>query len=294
MIVTTGLSGVRAGGVPGQAGAGTSAPAVEVATVLRFGVGAWPAIAAAVVAHLLYLLAADDHARRTGTPLHGRRAGLGGPGAGRGGGERRAVVSRWCRARWSWDTGLAWASCPGHAGCPSAVPSVSAGPSQRRAVPAGAGRRQGGEGQAVAPSGPRPRHRARPPAAPPGPTHRAQRLQDLASAGEPQHGLSSGSANSPAGRPACTSSPQSRPPDPDTDHQWQRPPPTSTTRTATEHITSSEATTPNRPKSTPRSKASHRCITIQGRADSTGCTELPTLLISAAAVFMIVSGWSAC
>ena len=34
---------------------------LTVSPALRFGVGAWPAVAAAVVAHLLYLLAADHH-----------------------------------------------------------------------------------------------------------------------------------------------------------------------------------------------------------------------------------------
>jgi hypothetical protein len=35
-------------------------PVFEASAVLRFGVGAWPAVAAAIVAHLLYLLATDD------------------------------------------------------------------------------------------------------------------------------------------------------------------------------------------------------------------------------------------
>lgn len=57
VIVAAGLSGLAqavflAGPTPAP-----GAPPVEADAVLRFGVGAWPAIAAAVVAHLLYLLA---------------------------------------------------------------------------------------------------------------------------------------------------------------------------------------------------------------------------------------------
>lgn len=59
VVVAAGLSGLAqasylAGSLPAASGA-TPAPAV-----LRFGIGSWPAIAAAVVAHLLYLLATDD------------------------------------------------------------------------------------------------------------------------------------------------------------------------------------------------------------------------------------------
>lgn len=59
VVLAAGLSGLAqatylAGGV------GTVAPAP-----LRFGVGAWPAAAAAVVAHLLYLLVADPGVQRT-------------------------------------------------------------------------------------------------------------------------------------------------------------------------------------------------------------------------------------
>ena len=61
VVTAAGLSGLA------QAAYLAGGPAVEVAPALRFGVGAWPAIAAAVVAHLLYLLATDDPAQ----PEHG-------------------------------------------------------------------------------------------------------------------------------------------------------------------------------------------------------------------------------
>jgi hypothetical protein len=59
VVLAAGLSGL------GQAcylagGVGASAPAS-----LRFGVGAWPAVAAAIVAHLLHLLIASNQAERT-------------------------------------------------------------------------------------------------------------------------------------------------------------------------------------------------------------------------------------
>ena len=54
VVTAAGLSGLA------QAAYLAGGPTVEVAPALRFGVGAWPAIAAAVVAHLLYLLATDD------------------------------------------------------------------------------------------------------------------------------------------------------------------------------------------------------------------------------------------
>lgn len=53
VVIAAGLSGLA------QAAYLAGGPAVEVAPALRFGVGAWPAVAAAVVAHLLYLLATD-------------------------------------------------------------------------------------------------------------------------------------------------------------------------------------------------------------------------------------------
>jgi hypothetical protein len=53
VVIAAGLSGIA------QASYLASGPTVEVSPVLRFGIGAWPAVAAAVVAHLLYLLAAE-------------------------------------------------------------------------------------------------------------------------------------------------------------------------------------------------------------------------------------------
>jgi hypothetical protein len=59
VILAAGLSGLAqavylAGGV-----AQTAAGAAPAGELLRFGVGAWPAIAAAIVAHLLFMLAAE-------------------------------------------------------------------------------------------------------------------------------------------------------------------------------------------------------------------------------------------
>ncbi len=56
VVTAAGLSGLA------QAAYLAGGPTVDVAPALRFGVGAWPAIAAAVVAHLLYLLAVADSA----------------------------------------------------------------------------------------------------------------------------------------------------------------------------------------------------------------------------------------
>jgi hypothetical protein len=57
VIVAAGLSGLAQAMFLAGPAAAPGAPPVEADAVLRFGVGAWPAIAAAVVAHLLYLLA---------------------------------------------------------------------------------------------------------------------------------------------------------------------------------------------------------------------------------------------
>lgn len=53
VVLAAGLSGLA------QAVFLASGSAVEASPALRFGVGAWPAVAAAIVAHLLYLLATD-------------------------------------------------------------------------------------------------------------------------------------------------------------------------------------------------------------------------------------------
>lgn len=54
VVVAAGLSGLTQAGY--LAGGVKSAP-----TVLRFAIGAWPALAAAIVAHLLYLLGGNHH-----------------------------------------------------------------------------------------------------------------------------------------------------------------------------------------------------------------------------------------
>jgi hypothetical protein len=58
VVLAAGLSGLaQAAYLAGGIGAAPVAP-----TVLRFGVGAWPAVAAAIVAHLIHLLATPAHA----------------------------------------------------------------------------------------------------------------------------------------------------------------------------------------------------------------------------------------
>lgn len=68
VILAAGLSGLAqasflAGGVAAPVGPAAAAAGVEAmpptAGLLRFGVGAWPALAAAIVAHLLFMLATD-------------------------------------------------------------------------------------------------------------------------------------------------------------------------------------------------------------------------------------------
>lgn len=70
VVLAAGLSGIAqavylAGGVASPR-TGTTAHAVTavVPAVLRFGVGAWPAVAAALAAHLLFMLGADARAHR--------------------------------------------------------------------------------------------------------------------------------------------------------------------------------------------------------------------------------------
>ncbi|MGD9528650.1 MAG: hypothetical protein AB7V44_17840 [Pseudonocardia sp.] len=77
VILAAGLSGLAqaaylATDTPPGSGAGAPDAVGFVApAALRFGVGAWPAIAAAIVAHLLYLLATDHHqpAQRSTGPV---------------------------------------------------------------------------------------------------------------------------------------------------------------------------------------------------------------------------------
>ncbi|GAA4895132.1 hypothetical protein [Actinomycetospora straminea] len=64
VVTAAGLSGLA------QATYLAGGPAVEVAPALRFGIGAWPAVAAAVVAHLLYLLAAASPRAVQPEPVH--------------------------------------------------------------------------------------------------------------------------------------------------------------------------------------------------------------------------------
>ena len=54
VVLAAGLSGLA------QAAYLAADASIAAPTALRFGVGAWPALAAAIVAHLLYLLATDD------------------------------------------------------------------------------------------------------------------------------------------------------------------------------------------------------------------------------------------
>jgi hypothetical protein len=60
------LAGTATASAPASTGGAPEQPAFAADAALRFGVGAWPAIAAAIVAHLLYLLAVDH------TPAIGR------------------------------------------------------------------------------------------------------------------------------------------------------------------------------------------------------------------------------
>jgi hypothetical protein len=66
---------VLAAGLSGLAQAGNLAHGIDTSTpvALRFGVGAWPAIAAAIVAHLLYLLGAHPSAATRSEPVFNTR-----------------------------------------------------------------------------------------------------------------------------------------------------------------------------------------------------------------------------
>ncbi|WP_218891728.1 hypothetical protein [Actinomycetospora corticicola] len=68
VVIAAGLSGLAQAAYLAGEGDGVATP-----SALRFGVGAWPAIAAAVVAHLLYLLAHDtpDAPRPADAPVQG-------------------------------------------------------------------------------------------------------------------------------------------------------------------------------------------------------------------------------
>jgi hypothetical protein len=62
VVLAAGLSGLA------QAAFLASDSAVDASPALRFGVGAWPAVAAAIVAHLLFLLATDHAGSDAGSP----------------------------------------------------------------------------------------------------------------------------------------------------------------------------------------------------------------------------------
>jgi len=69
VVLSAGLSGLAqavflASDVPTPGGAGDATAGLAVSGALRFGIGAWPAIAAALAAHLLHLLAAAPTAAR--------------------------------------------------------------------------------------------------------------------------------------------------------------------------------------------------------------------------------------
>ena len=61
VVLAAGLSGLAQAALLG------SDTTMNAPTVLRFGVGAWPAVAAAIVAHLLFLLATDTEHALTST-----------------------------------------------------------------------------------------------------------------------------------------------------------------------------------------------------------------------------------
>ena len=73
VVLAAGLSGLAQAtyltGTLTPTGSVTAAP-----TVLRFGVGAWPAIAAALTAHLLHLISAGDVVRATSPETVGQRS----------------------------------------------------------------------------------------------------------------------------------------------------------------------------------------------------------------------------
>ncbi|MCW2899257.1 MAG: hypothetical protein JWO67_1522 [Streptosporangiaceae bacterium] len=78
VVLAAGLSGLA------QAVFLASGSAVDASPALRFGVGAWPAIAAAIVAHLLYLLAVDaPEPSSAAEPVQASGAGVQ-PGTARG------------------------------------------------------------------------------------------------------------------------------------------------------------------------------------------------------------------
>lgn len=64
VVLAAGLSGLAQAAYLAAGPVEAGEPVVAAPAVLRFGLGAWPAVAAAIVAHLLYLLAFDAPANR--------------------------------------------------------------------------------------------------------------------------------------------------------------------------------------------------------------------------------------
>jgi len=91
VVLAAGLSGLAQAAYLAAEPAAVGEPMVTAPAVLRFGIGAWPAVAAAIVAHLLYLLATDTPATgadpevaalsSTGRPSGDHAAGAGDGGA---------------------------------------------------------------------------------------------------------------------------------------------------------------------------------------------------------------------
>jgi hypothetical protein len=91
VVLAAGLSGLAQAAYLTAEPAAAGEPMVTAPAVLRFGIGAWPAVAAAIVAHLLYLLATDTPAAgadpevaalsSTGRPSGDHAAGAGDGGA---------------------------------------------------------------------------------------------------------------------------------------------------------------------------------------------------------------------
>ena len=91
VVLAAGLSGLAQAAYLAAEPAAANEPMVTAPAVLRFGIGAWPAVAAAIVAHLLYLLATDTPATgadpevaalsSTGRPSGDHAAGAGDGGA---------------------------------------------------------------------------------------------------------------------------------------------------------------------------------------------------------------------
>ncbi len=132
---------VLAAGLSGLAQAAYLAGGVESApAALRFGVGAWPAIAAAIVAHLLFLLATDHHTQDTAH--RAADADEPTPAAGRPHGVHRSASGRGPAVQSAPEQPTVQPSSPG----PAPVPAVPVPPSDRGP----SGGPGGGAGRSVA------------------------------------------------------------------------------------------------------------------------------------------------